>query len=341
MEWGKLYASWYQHEKAIGLPLSAKGLWLDCFAWCILQNSRGRIPKKLVRSIAGMGEGSEGANLAGLLVDAGLWVEGTDSYQMHQFEEWQHRGLDVADALDERRRKDRERQAKRRGSRTSRDASRDSHVNSLERERATNVALERDSDESLDGDPEPPAGAREGGEVVDPGIDLSGVEEVWGRPEDVTEDRTAEAPAHPPRPVIVGEVVTPVDDGFMPPAPDEPDEPDDWAAVYAKAYRAAHDGEPPLVTVQRDMVSAARLCQQGGTKLEHIRQALILCAQGNATKGWEFDKVLMGCQGGNAAVTKPRSVNPIDARIARTLAGGDRNGSELNATARAWLEGRR
>jgi hypothetical protein len=85
MEKAWLYGSWYGHQKSLGLPLSAKGMWLDCFAWSIAQDTEGFIPTKVVRSVAGWGEGTEGRNLADLLVDAGLWEEVTGGYQMHNW----------------------------------------------------------------------------------------------------------------------------------------------------------------------------------------------------------------------------------------------------------------
>lgn len=86
MEFVKLYTDWLDHPKTLDLSLSAKGLWLDCLAWAGKHDTGGRIPRAIVRRIAGE---EEGRVLAETLVAGGLWEPTGDAWQMHDFDERQ------------------------------------------------------------------------------------------------------------------------------------------------------------------------------------------------------------------------------------------------------------
>lgn len=86
MEWVKLYSSFHGHPKTLDLPLSAKGLWLDCLAWVGQHETDGMVPAALVRKVAGEDEGKA---LAALLVDSGLWEAVDGGWLYHNYERHQ------------------------------------------------------------------------------------------------------------------------------------------------------------------------------------------------------------------------------------------------------------
>jgi hypothetical protein len=290
MEWAKFYTTFHDHRKVIELDANAIALWVLCFSWSGAQDTDGRIPRRIALRFMG---GELGDEAAQRLVRVGMWEEVEGGYQMHNWHErqpsWEQREAAKANGR-ERQRKFRERRNQR----------------TPVRNVVTNDEVTREEEKRVDTESEsiPP---------LPPPSD-----------ETVTDARTQGDQEPSPAGVnghLNGASSTPrLEPHWLPPLPGEPDEADDWAAVFGVAYRRTHRDNPPPPSVIGEMVSQARLCQDGGTPAEDIRRTLELCAEGNVTKAWGFDKVLVRVQGGNDAAAKPPPAPPPSFELMRMQA---------------------
>jgi hypothetical protein len=74
------------HPKLAALGLAEIGLWVLALAWCGEHETDGRIPRNVVRLLAAR---PRSRVVVATLVEAGVWTEAEDGYQIHDFAQWQ------------------------------------------------------------------------------------------------------------------------------------------------------------------------------------------------------------------------------------------------------------
>lgn len=133
MEWQRLYSNFFSHEKTLGLPLGALGLWVKGMAWVGQQETEGFIPASVchallnvtsVTRVTGLKKAEKDSEkYPDLLVESGLWETTSGGYLMHDYGGWQAPG-------GRRKELNRIRQARHRERRNdvTRDVTRDSSV---------------------------------------------------------------------------------------------------------------------------------------------------------------------------------------------------------------------
>jgi hypothetical protein len=80
--WAKVDDGWWCHPKVIGLSLPASGLWVRALSWSCAQRT-DLVPESFVNLVGGTGD------IAGELVDAGLWIVDPDGWRIHDWNEYQ------------------------------------------------------------------------------------------------------------------------------------------------------------------------------------------------------------------------------------------------------------
>lgn len=80
--WAKVDDGWWCHPKVMALPLDARGLWISALSWSCAQRT-SIVPKHLLAML-----GADDT-LAGVLVEAGLWNEHPDGWEVHDWAEYQ------------------------------------------------------------------------------------------------------------------------------------------------------------------------------------------------------------------------------------------------------------
>jgi hypothetical protein len=99
MEWFKITAGFWSHPKIIGLSDRAYRVLTSSWGYAAQHGTGGRINRAALRVIGGS------AGTAGQLVRAGLWHPDGDGWVIHDWDDHQ----EAAVAIEERRRRDRER----------------------------------------------------------------------------------------------------------------------------------------------------------------------------------------------------------------------------------------
>lgn len=111
MPWFRVDDGFGRHPKVLGIPRkdrpAAVGLWLLAGTWCSASLADGRVPSWLPEEFGGS------KRIAGLLVEAGLWLVDGDGWRFHEWETYQPTRAQVED----QRSKTAERVAKWRGKR--------------------------------------------------------------------------------------------------------------------------------------------------------------------------------------------------------------------------------
>lgn len=94
MGWGRIDDAFDDHEKVLALldldeGIAAIGLWTLCFTWAH-RNTRkkGKTPGLLPSTLPRRFAGPRGKELAGLLVDAGMWDVVDDGWMIHDFSDY-------------------------------------------------------------------------------------------------------------------------------------------------------------------------------------------------------------------------------------------------------------
>lgn len=82
MPWARVDDSFWCHPKVLDLPLAARGLWVSVLSWSCQQKTDAVHPQ-IVAMCGGTVE------LAGHLVDAGLWLREGSNYRIHDWDEYQ------------------------------------------------------------------------------------------------------------------------------------------------------------------------------------------------------------------------------------------------------------
>lgn len=111
MTWFKVDDSMYDHPKFLGVPNSAKGLWLTCGSWSAKQLTDGYVPASVARQHGTPAEARK-------LIDAGLWTKVDGGFQFHDWSDHNPTKTDVLEkraATAERQRRAREKAAQSRG----------------------------------------------------------------------------------------------------------------------------------------------------------------------------------------------------------------------------------
>lgn len=80
--WAKVDDGWWCHPKVIGLSLEASGLWVRALSWSCAQR-RDTIPTAFLPMVGASPE------IAGELVDAGLWISDPEGWRIHDWNEYQ------------------------------------------------------------------------------------------------------------------------------------------------------------------------------------------------------------------------------------------------------------
>lgn len=83
MTWFKVDDKLAFHPKVIGAGNAAIGLWVRAGAWSADQLTDGQIPKPMIAVLGGRPADARA------LVDAGLWTDEGDRYQMHDWRDYQ------------------------------------------------------------------------------------------------------------------------------------------------------------------------------------------------------------------------------------------------------------
>jgi hypothetical protein len=91
MSWARVDDAWWSHRKVIGLDLEARGLWVSGLSYTCHQRS-SHIPAAVVTMMGGNRE------IAGRLVEAGLWREDGDGWTFHDWDEYQSTSAKRAEA---------------------------------------------------------------------------------------------------------------------------------------------------------------------------------------------------------------------------------------------------
>lgn len=121
MTWFKVDDAFWSHPKTAALSDAAQALWLRAGSWCAQHLTDGRVPRKVTRLLSITEEAAEE------LVEAGLWLNGGDSWTFHDWSKYQPTRADEM----EKREKWRERQRRYRNAKNASEnddtVTRDSH----------------------------------------------------------------------------------------------------------------------------------------------------------------------------------------------------------------------
>lgn len=86
MSWAKVDDGWWCHPKVMALPLAARGLWVSALSWSCAQR-RSVVPPSFLAMVGASGEDAEA------LIDAGLWIETANGWEIHDWSEYQEQSL--------------------------------------------------------------------------------------------------------------------------------------------------------------------------------------------------------------------------------------------------------
>jgi hypothetical protein len=92
--WGRIDDAFDDHEKVLALldldeGIAAIGLWTLCFTWAHRNTrKRGKTPGLLPSTLPRRFVGARGKELAGLLVEAGMWDVVGDGWMIHDFSDY-------------------------------------------------------------------------------------------------------------------------------------------------------------------------------------------------------------------------------------------------------------
>lgn len=81
--WGKTYADLWRHPKWVQLEPGPRALWVTALSWTVESRTFGSIPTPMLMMFRATAED------AAALVEAGLWDESEDGYQMHDWDDHQ------------------------------------------------------------------------------------------------------------------------------------------------------------------------------------------------------------------------------------------------------------
>ena len=81
--WGKTYADLWRHPKWVQLEPGPRALWVTALSWTVESRTFGSIPTPMLVMFRATAED------AAALVEAGLWEESEDGYQMHDWDDHQ------------------------------------------------------------------------------------------------------------------------------------------------------------------------------------------------------------------------------------------------------------
>jgi hypothetical protein len=86
VSWAKVDDGWWCHPKVMGLPLAARGLWVSALSWSCAQR-RPVVPPSFLAMIGATTEDADA------LLDAGLWIDRADGWEIHDWSEYQEMSL--------------------------------------------------------------------------------------------------------------------------------------------------------------------------------------------------------------------------------------------------------
>jgi len=86
VSWAKVDDGWWCHPKVMALPLAARGLWVSALSWSCAQR-RSVVPPSFLAMVGGSDEDAEA------LIDAGLWIETANGWEIHDWSEYQEQSL--------------------------------------------------------------------------------------------------------------------------------------------------------------------------------------------------------------------------------------------------------
>ena len=81
--WGKTYADLWRHPKWVQLETGPRCLWVTALSWTVESRTFGSIPTPMLVMFRATAED------AAALVEAGLWEESADGWQMHDWDDHQ------------------------------------------------------------------------------------------------------------------------------------------------------------------------------------------------------------------------------------------------------------
>ena len=81
--WGKTYADLWRHPKWVQLEPGPRALWVTALSWTVESRTFGSIPTPMLVMFRATAED------AAALVEAGLWEESADGWQMHDWDDHQ------------------------------------------------------------------------------------------------------------------------------------------------------------------------------------------------------------------------------------------------------------
>src|SRR4051812_45723186 len=93
--WFKMDNAFTDNPKVLRVGPSAGYLWIASIAWCARNQTDGILPKQQVKLLVDWQDSVSPFLLAELLVSERLWIDAENSYEVHDYLDWQQSASEI------------------------------------------------------------------------------------------------------------------------------------------------------------------------------------------------------------------------------------------------------